>query len=180
MHRQLCVSLGPGSVGVSAPCSSFSPTLRTLHSLPFRTGNLCSLRRSASLSESLSVCFASTAPRGSIGLAGQTLGSGPCSPARLADSCPGSRLQVWPPQVWSEPRLHGGAGPQQVRVCSQNPSLPALPSDARHCAPSGSTTGRQEQRLAHLNTAPRMLCTRASKGPRWQPHSSRQAVSLVL
>lgn len=68
-----------------------------------------------------SVCQASKeAPRGSIYLAGQTLGSGPTHSSQATDSCSGSRLQVWCPQLW---RLgsHGGAPPprglQEPGVC---------------------------------------------------------------
>lgn len=102
----LCVP-GPRTPScVSAPCSSFSPTLRTLHSLPFRIGNLCSLR-AQQVSLWIPLCvFCIQSPKTDTGLRAMLS-------SQATDSCPGSRLQVWSPQLWSEPRLHGGAGPQQ-------------------------------------------------------------------
>lgn len=185
------LSLGPGLCCVSQLLAlpSLPPSVPSLPALQ-NWELLFTVALSKSLSGSLSVCFASKAPRGSIGLAGQTMGSGPCSRARLLTAALGQGSTSGLPSCGQshgcmEVRApsRGAAGrnsPVCVRVCSQNPSPPGLPSDARPWAPSGSATGRQEQRLTNLSTAPRVLCTRASEGPRWQPHSSRQAVSLVL
>lgn len=137
--------------------------------------DLCSLPHSTTLSGFLSVCFASKAPRGSIGLAGQTLGSGPCSRARLLTAAPGQDSQVWSPQLWSEPWVHGGAGTPQKSSRLQESWVHAGVSSE----PLSSRVPQRCQVLSTLRESPRRVGTEAGQSEHCSQNALCQGLSGV-
>lgn len=136
---------------VSAPCSSFSPTFRTLHSQPFRIGTArprltsvhCHTQR---VSLWIPLCvFCIQSPKREHRFGWTDTGLWAMLSSQATDSCPGSRLQVWSPQLWSEPRLHGGADTQQGSSWPQE-------SCVRAGVSSEPLTSRVTQRCQALGT----------------------------
>ena len=150
------------------------------------------------LSGPFSVCFASKSPKREHLFCWTDPGLWAMRSSQATDSCPGSRLQVWCPQLRPEPRVawkcwpssgqhEGDESPACMGSAFSEALHPRSPRDPRpprgslgQCrSPAGTEVDRSCETPV-CDAAPGMLCLGASEGLRRPLCGPRQATSPVL